>query len=358
MAKLPTYSHHKATGQARVWLNGKDHYLGRYDSPESRIRYAELIKQHAAGVPVDPLRPTAPDDPGPTVNVVIDAFWEYAQGYYVKGGKKTSEVDCIKSAMRPLKLLYGDTLAKDFGPLALKAVRQHMIDKGGFGGRRLCRDFINKSIERIRRAFKYAVSNELIPAAVLVGLQAVPSLESGRTKAPDYTPRTALPQEQIDAVRNAVNQRTRDLIDLALLTGARPGELVGLTGEMIDRSEDVWFAVLQDHKTAHKGKSRVLTFGPRGQDILKRYMRVSQRQRLFAIQRKTFSENIRRACVKLGFETAWTAHWLRHSSGTAIRRSHGLEATQVMLGHSSKSTTERYAKPVSEVALQVARERG
>ena len=63
---------------------------------------------------------------------------------------------------------------------------------------------------------------------------------------------------------------TNDLIDLALLTGARGGELVGLTGRMIDRSQEVWVAVLADHKMSHKGKTRALVFGPRAIEILKR----------------------------------------------------------------------------------------
>lgn len=33
-----------STGQARVILNGKTHYLGLFGSPEAHARYAELIK--------------------------------------------------------------------------------------------------------------------------------------------------------------------------------------------------------------------------------------------------------------------------------------------------------------------------
>ena len=84
-------------------------------------------------------------------------------------------------------------------------------------------------------------------------------LESGRTAAPDYRARKALPQDQIDAVKAKVNERTRDMMDLAILTAARPGELVKLTGEMIDKSGDVWVAEIVDHKMSHReGSTRVL----------------------------------------------------------------------------------------------------
>ena len=71
--RLPTYSLHKATGQARVWLNGKDHYLGTYGSEESRLRYAELIKAHATGVAVDPLAADGTQDDGLSVNELVQA---------------------------------------------------------------------------------------------------------------------------------------------------------------------------------------------------------------------------------------------------------------------------------------------
>src|SRR5262249_30249317 len=137
-----------------------------------------------------------------------------------------------------------------------------------------------------------------------------------------------------------------------------PGELVALTGAMIDRSEDIWFAKLEDHKMIHKGKTRVLTFGPKSQEILQRYLVKDQKVRLFPISRKSFSDNIRRACDSLKLPTKFTAHWLRHCSGTAIRKSHGLDAAQATLGHASRTTTERYAALVPEEVRQVARERG
>ena len=145
--KLPTYSLHAASGQARVWLNGKSHYLGPYDSPQSRIAYAAIITQAASGIAVDPLKPMNAKDNGPTVNVIVDAFLEHAKTYYVKNGRQTDEVACIRSAIGHLCELYGHILAKDFGPMALKAVREKMIhSKGKKTKKPLCRDFINKSV--------------------------------------------------------------------------------------------------------------------------------------------------------------------------------------------------------------------
>ena len=43
--KTAPYQLHRATKQAKVRLNRKDHYLGCFDSPESRERYDDLLAE-------------------------------------------------------------------------------------------------------------------------------------------------------------------------------------------------------------------------------------------------------------------------------------------------------------------------
>ena len=50
----PKYRHHKPSGNAAVVINGKFHYLGKYDSPESRRKYRSLIATHWLAEP-DPV---------------------------------------------------------------------------------------------------------------------------------------------------------------------------------------------------------------------------------------------------------------------------------------------------------------
>lgn len=176
--KLPSYLLHKPTGQARVRINGRGYYLGPFGSDQSRVRYGETIAQTAGGVPIDPLAKTGADDPA-SVAVLCLAFLDHAKQHYSKNGRTTAEYDCFKSAIRPLRELYGMTPAKDFGPLALKAVRQKMIESGGTRKRPWCRSFINKSIGRIRRIFRHGVENELVEPSVLQKLEAVSPLLAG-----------------------------------------------------------------------------------------------------------------------------------------------------------------------------------
>ena len=69
-----------------------------------------------------------------------------------------------------------------------------------------------------------------------------------------------------------VSPLVRDLIDIQRLVGARSGELLQLNSGDINRSGDVWFAELSDHKTRHHGQSRTLYFGPQSQLILTKYL--------------------------------------------------------------------------------------
>jgi integrase len=287
-----------------------------------------------------------------TVNELVLVFMKHANKHYLKNGKVTDEVACIKSAIRPLVELYGATPVEQFGPLALKAVRQRMID-----GKTMCRDFINKSIGRIRRVFRHAVENELVEPAVLQKLEAVAPLLAGRTEAIDHAPRKPVPQEHIDQVKAIVPERTKDIIELMLLTGSRPGELVNLTGEMINRSTDIWVADLADHKNRHRGKERFLVFGPKAQLILTRYLSANPSERLFRVARATIGNQVKAACDELEIER-FSPHWLRHNAASWLREEYGLDVAQIMLGHASASMTELYAHLNLKKAITVARDAG
>jgi hypothetical protein len=120
------------------------------------------------------------------------AYLRFAKTYYAP---PSTEADHVRLSIRPLKALYGRAEAKDFGPLALKAVRDKMIDAG------LCRREVNKRIGRIKRLFAWGVENELIPPSVHHGLQAVKGLRAGRSKARESEPVKPVPDAFVDAVQ-------------------------------------------------------------------------------------------------------------------------------------------------------------
>lgn len=356
--KIPAYRHHKPSGQARVRWQGREIYLGKFDSPESRERYAELLTKIVVGATLDldaarrsRISPS-PSENGLSINELCVLFLKHAEQHYLKDGKLTSEYDLLTLAIGPLKELFGMTPVEQFGPLALKAVREAMVAKGWTRGT------VNAEVGRIRRIFRFAVENELLKdATVLQKLEAVSPLLAGRTEAPDNDPRQAVPQDHINEVRKSVSERCRDLIDLQLCTGARPGELMKLTGAMIDRNGDIWTAALREHKTTHRGKLRRLVFGPKAQLILKKYLSADPDSRLFPFRLDSYRHAIARACEKLNLPH-WTPHWLRHNVATRVRDEFGIEHAQAMAGHSSPLMTAHYASKLDGLAIQVAKSIG
>jgi hypothetical protein len=59
--------------------------------------------------------------------------------------------------LKLLRQLYAHLPAAEFGPLALKAIRQKLIDAGHSRG------YINKLMAIVPRVFKWAVAEELVP---------------------------------------------------------------------------------------------------------------------------------------------------------------------------------------------------
>jgi len=90
--------------------------------------------------------------------------------------------------------LYGLTPAADFGPQSLKAVRRHMISE-----QHLCRNVVNRRIGRIKRVFKWAVAEELVPPSTFHGLQALAGLRFGRTEARETEPVKPVDDQHVDA---------------------------------------------------------------------------------------------------------------------------------------------------------------
>ena len=126
---IPSYRLHKPSGNAYSDftdpLTGRRRSvcLGPWDSPQSRAEHARLCAEAAAGQP-------APAG-GLSVSELLLAFLRHAEGHYRRAdGSPTDELANYKQALRLVRETHGHTPAAGFGPLALKAVRQKMLDRG------------------------------------------------------------------------------------------------------------------------------------------------------------------------------------------------------------------------------------
>lgn len=275
---LPKYRHYKPKDLAVVRIDGREHYLGRYNSPGSWERYHRLLAEHAVNQSVTP-----PANQGAstasydlTVSELILEYWGHVQDYYRKNGRPTSQVEQIKHALRPLRQLYGSTPASDFGPLALKAVRQQFINSG------FCRNEINRKTQKIVRLFKWAVANEKVPPSVHHGLKAVDGLKKGRCDARESRPIRPVGDHLVDAIQPHVSRQVWTMVELQRLTGMRPGEVVIMRTMDISTTGSIWEYRPDSHKTEHHGKDRVIFIGPKAQEILKPWLKTELTTYLFS----------------------------------------------------------------------------
>jgi integrase len=138
--------------------------------------------------------------------------------------------------------------------------------------------------------FKWAVENELVPASVFQALAAVRGLQKGRTAARETGPVKPVPEAFVDAVLPLVPGPVRAMIELQLLTGMRPGEVVILRAIDLDMTGKVWlYRPGSDqehgtHKTAWRGHHRVVAIGPRAQGIVKGFLKTDLHAYLFSPQ--------------------------------------------------------------------------
>jgi integrase len=375
--QLPKYALHKPTGQARVKFNGKVTYLGRFGSPESKELYAQFVA--SLGNPqVAKKAASAPSqNSNPLVGELVIQFYQHAEVYYRRNGKPTGEATTVRACLRPLTRRFGELPATEFGAKKLKQVREDMIQIGW------ARNTINKATSIIKRLFRWAGEEEIVPAEIAGAIWTVRGLEKHRSLAREKEPVVQVPDEIIDATLPHVSEIVADLIRIMRLTGSRPGEAINMTKTEIDMTDpECWVFSPRFHKTSHKGKERHIKIGPRAQAVLMPWiMKADPTGRIFPIRRDLLTQAIHRGCIRAfphptlskvkKLTTAqkaelnawikahkWAPNQVRHTYGTDVRAQFGAEASQCMLGHSKLDTTEIYAERDMRQAAEIARKIG
>lgn len=346
--RIPSYRLHKPSGRAVVTISGKDIYLGVYESPESQVAYKKEIAEWLANHQLE----IGPASPTRTVNEILLAYLRHAQQYYRKHGKPTKQLARIQAALRPVRELYGTSLAAEFGPLALKAVRQVMID-GGWS-----RNYVNACVGCIKRLWKWAASEELVTSEIFQRINTVEGLRKGRSKAKETKPIRPVPWSDVKLALPHVSRAVRAMIKLQFLTGMRPGEVVILRACDINQDKPIWEYRPSIYKTEHIDQERVIYLGPKAQAIIQKFLRPDPAAYLFSPKearhlRKrrvndhysvdTYLQAVQYGCAQAKM-TVFTPLQLRHTAATRIRKRHGIEVARIILGHSTAFTTEIYAE--------------
>jgi len=403
--QIPRYQHHKASGQAYTYYRGRRFYFGKFGTPDAGEGYRRFVAELLAQPSLDP--PAAGDGKPGTPLVMVElaaAYLEFAVGYYVKDGQPTGQQHMVRAALKAVRGLYANLPITQFGPLSLRAVQNHLIERG------LARTTINHLIATIKHMFRWGVSQELVPPSVHQALSTVPGLRKGRSAARETKKVGPVADTVVDATLPLLPTIVADMVRFQRLTGARPSEVCRLRPDDLDRSGAIWAYRPFRHKTEHHDCERVVLIGPKAQEVLRPYLdrphdaycfspreseqkrRAEQRSRRrskvqpsqvnrrksrprcqptdyytkdsYARVIRRAIENHNRAARKraesLGrsVESAellphWAPNRLRHSAATEIRKRFGLEAARVALGHTRADVTEVYAERDLALAAEV-----
>lgn len=406
---IPSYRHHKKTGQAVVTVRKADGartdvYLGVFNSSESHDEYQRVLALLRSNRGIYPEKKSSDADLT-IAELAARYIREKVEVDYVSpDGAPTTEQGAIGQALKPLLRLFGSTIAREFDAQKLEAVQGAMVsgewltdeERATFfkNGRPIgrCRSNVNKHVSRIRALVKWAVRKKLVPVTVLVDIGTVEPIKRGRSKAREASPVLPVDPAIVEDTIPHLPPTVRDIVKVQLLTGARPGEILKMRVRDLDMSGPVWILKPSDHKTAHHGHIRAIAIGPKAQLILRHYLkptldaflfspreqaeiirqekRAKRKSKVQPSQKNRAKPNVKpvgerftvrgygraveRACQRAGLDH-WHPNQLRHATALLIEREHGAEAARAVLGHRTLNMTLHYSGIDQKRAAEVAK---
>ena len=438
---IPALVHHTPSGRGRVRIDGRDIWLGKWGAPQTESAYQRVITEFLAtgrvesvprrravaptgfpssaptvpvagqsvqGCPTGALPDAVAGDEAPppaelTVCEVALRYREHCRDYYRdRAGKQTSSYSGVMQAIKALRP-YDEVPAKNFGPKTLTLIRDAEIVRGR------SRVGCNKLVAAICRVFRWAESQELIPGGATYSLQTVKPLQMGRSGARELEKIGPVPDAVVEATLPYLPPIVADMVRFQGYTGARPGEVCSIRPMDVNRSADLWHWRPPHHKTAWRGRERLIIIGKRGEQILLKYLlredaafcfspveserqrsrdrRQQRRSPLTPSQRArkpkrkglrrpkdcydndSYRRAITRAVEVLNADrlredpeskpiASWAPNQLRHSFASKVRERFGVEEVQVVLGHEHADVSQVYAKRDEKLALKVMHEMG
>ena len=210
-----------------------------------------------------------------------------------------------------------------------------------------------RALSSLRGLFRFLVGDEILAADPTADIRS-PSL----WKTVPHT----LSSDEIEALLAApdtatdLGLRDRAMIETLYATGLRVSELVGLTADRV-RLDPGFVRIVGKGR-----KERLVPLGMAAIDWIERYTGTARpaldrhrRPELFlnhrggALTRQGFWKILRRHADRAGISTQLSPHVIRHSFAThLVENGADLRAVQMMLGHSSLTTTEIYTHVARE----------
>jgi integrase len=192
---------------------------------------------------------------------LLASYTKHLKAYHGLGPE--SEFHRFRPVCKAFRALYGPEPAIQFGPLQYKALRAHImlpitvkLKDGRKVVRTRSRTYINMLMKHVRRLFRWASSEGMLPASVHEALKTVDPLKMGRTTARETEPVKPIGPEAVEATLKHLPPVVADMVRLQQLLACRPGEVCKITPGTVDRTNDVWVINLAKHKNAWRGRTR------------------------------------------------------------------------------------------------------
>lgn len=365
--KIPQYSIHNVRDIAYVNWKGKRYYLpGKANSVESINAYNEFLKSYVFGP--HKIRP------GQSISItdLMLAYQEFAEQHYDDKDHR-SHYNAMMTVGLKLESIYHATRATDFGPKMLKEFRRTLIESGN------ARTYINDQISRIKKIFKWAASEELIPVETYQALATVDGLRRGREGATETSKRKPVAWEDVDTIVKELHEPVRTMVLFQWHTGVRSQSIVNAHATQFDTSDDECWVWFPRHKTEYLEKIVRIPLGPKARQLVAK--RIVEGAELFTTRLGTSYSpwSYRREIVRaqeslyqrqldaheedpdkhpMPKRVQWTPHQLRHAKATYIRNEYGIEAAQAILGHDSLQATQIYSEARFQLAKEIAMKEG
>lgn len=233
--------------------------------------------------------------------------------------------------------------------------------------RQLLLDYLQRRVEQgskrrtsarllssMRRFYQYLVREEVVQEDPTARIDA-PKLERSLPKS--------LTEEEVESllaapvIKEVLGLRDRTMLEVLYASGLRVSELVGLRMEQVNLQQGLVRII------GKGGKERLVPLGEEALSWLARYLREARpalveggptdalfpSRRGQAMTRQAFWQMIKRYASQAGISKALSPHTLRHAFATHLLN-HGadLRVVQLLLGHSSLSTTQIYTHVARE----------
>lgn len=374
----PPYLEHKATGQAYSTWRGEAIYHGKWNTPESRRRYAELLKRWER-------------EEGETARPDRGSVAQLAEDYRARVASMLSadEQAAFRRNCRDLEELAGAMDPDDFGPLELKALQAQWV------GADLRRQTVNKQVGRVRRIFRWGVSEGRVRPDTLGALEAVDDLKAGRSEAEDYEDVPPVPLRDLARTLRELPPVLQALVRWQYYVGCRPGEACRTHANELHRGQvtvrtregqrrtvrlpgGVMAFTPGRFKTERAGQTLVYMVGPRAQAAIEGLLQegflfspAAERSKAPANRKRrkrrplrkpgqhyrvdSYAHAIAKACAAAGVP-AWSPNQLRHSALTRLDRAAGMAAASTAIGHKNIATSaiyiERNLRQAADLSLK------